>query len=610
VKSGHGVHNVNKLHIGGLTVKSRIILLAVAVLSMVSFAFAQTFTDYVSSFKGDTAVIKDFTDKGNEASTIGSAISLDSLPPAHRVYMLRTNGYYPILTTPTTPGSRAIIIVGQDFTRIVNNTDANSAPPVLCGYSTTGSSNTGSINFAGSLAVKNCNIIPGIADGTLGWVFFSSAAPNCAISLDNDLFERTRWVEIQSNDYVGTKLYINDCYFVNLNGQPCRRNGGVYDAVNHNTDTIWVENSTHVMAQGSMYKFRNYQINKLFFNHNTFVNCAGSIFESQGYVSDLTVTNNIFVNCNVQAFGDSIGNAEDKSEVDPDWLATGLVNLAPLPSGYTGTEAGRKVLVDRNVIYWDPKFSTIVGTLKTNNVNNDQTWVSQMITMNTRTQGMFNDAVHYPLLTEGTWYQKLPAFTDSKDLLTGQVDSIKVFATKTVDINGLGKAAVLADWRLVTTYYVYSDWPIPVNLAYSDADLQAGGTGGFPVGDLNWFPAKKTQWVAQKDAEHAHLQYMLNNGTLSVQGSRTLPEIYTLNQNYPNPFNPSTMISFSLPHATDVSLKVFNVLGQEVATLVNGYTAAGQHEVQFDAKGLASGVYLYRLTSGTFTQTKKMTVVK
>jgi hypothetical protein len=398
---------------------------------------------------------------------------------------------------------------------------------------------------------------------------------------------------------------------VNLSGQPCRRNGGVYDNVDNNTDTIWVENTTHVMAEGSMYKFRDYQINKLFFNHNTFVNCAGSIFESQGYVSDLTVTNNVFVNCNIQAFGDSIGNNEDKSEVDPHWLPTGLVNIDTLPDNYT--QLARKVLVDRNVIYWDPKFNDIVATLKTNNVNGDQTWVSQMITMNTRTQAMFNDNVNYPYLTEGAWYSKLPAFTDSKNLLTGWVDSVKVFATKTVDINGLGKAAVLSDWRLVlpsSQYYTYSDWPIPVDLSYSDTDLKTGGTNGFPVGDLNWFPAQKTTWDAQKDAEHAKLLWMLNNGTLSVRGAGTLPEAYTLEQNYPNPFNPSTTISFSLPHASNVSLKVFDILGQEVATLVNGDITAGTHEVQFDVKGLASGTYMYRLTSGDFTQVKKMMVVK
>jgi len=256
----------------------------------------------------------------------------------------------------------------------------------------------------------------------------------------------------------------------------------------------------------------------------------------------------------------------------------------------------------------------MVTTLKNTNVNGDQTWVSQMVTMNTRTQAMFDDNVNYPYLTEGVWYEKLPTFTKPEDLLTSQVDSVKAFALATVDIKGIGTAAVLGDWRLVNIgpdFVVYSDWPIPVDLSYSDADLKTGGTNGFPVGDLNWFPAKKTEWDAQKDAEHATLLDILNTGKLtSVPVAGTLPEAYALDQNYPNPFNPSTTISFSLPHATYVSLKVFDILGREAATLVNGFTTAGAHEVQFDGTNLASGVYLYKLMGSDFAQVKKMTLMK
>ena len=317
------------------------------------------------------------------------------------------------------------------------------------------------------------------------------------------------------------------------------------------------------------------------------------------------------MNSNVQPFCDSLG-VSDAGETDADMLPTGLINVDTLTA--TMTQMPRKVLVDKNVAYWDPKFNDMVATLKTNNVNQTQAWVSQAITMNSRTQALFNDNTHYPYLTEGTWFNKLPAFTDPKDLLTTWVDSVKIFAMKTVDIKAPGTAAVLSDWRKVlvgSDYYIYSDWPIPENLAYSDADLLAGGTNGFPVGDLNWFPAQKTSWNAQKNAEYSKLAYMLNNGTLGVkQGGNAVPEVYTLDQNYPNPFNPSTTISFSLPHESKVSLKVFNMLGQEVATLVNGNQTAGPHEVVFNAAGLSSGVYFYKLVSGDFTQVKKMSLLK
>ena len=89
-----------------------------------------------------------------------------------------------------------------------------------------------------------------------------------------------------------------------------------------------------------------------------------------------------------------------------------------------------------------------------------------------------------------------------------------------------------------------------------------------------------------------------------------LPDKFELSQNYPNPFNPTTLIKYSLPKAGNVSLKVYNVLGKEVATLVNGYQTAGNYKVEFNARGLASGLYFYRLTAGDFVSVKKMMLLK
>ncbi len=87
-------------------------------------------------------------------------------------------------------------------------------------------------------------------------------------------------------------------------------------------------------------------------------------------------------------------------------------------------------------------------------------------------------------------------------------------------------------------------------------------------------------------------------------------ESFELEQNYPNPFNPSTNIAFSLADAGNATIKVYNLIGQEVATIANERFSAGSHTVQFDASSLASGVYIYRLTAGTNTITKRMTLIK
>ena len=88
------------------------------------------------------------------------------------------------------------------------------------------------------------------------------------------------------------------------------------------------------------------------------------------------------------------------------------------------------------------------------------------------------------------------------------------------------------------------------------------------------------------------------------------PENYSLSQNYPNPFNPNTSISFVLRTPGEVSLKVYNLLGEEVASLVDGRMSAGPHTAYFDASDLSSGIYYYNLTAGDFVETKKMILLK
>jgi hypothetical protein len=109
--------------------------------------------------------------------------------------------------------------------------------------------------------------------------------------------------------------------------------------------------------------------------------------------------------------------------------------------------------------------------------------------------------------------------------------------------------------------------------------------------------------------------------TTSVSGGLAVPQAYALGQNYPNPFNPSTRISFSLPGTGTVTLNVFNLLGQQIATLVNGLMTAGTHETVWDGRDaagrvLASGVYFYRIDvkgldgGAAYTAMRKMVLLK
>ncbi len=106
---------------------------------------------------------------------------------------------------------------------------------------------------------------------------------------------------------------------------------------------------------------------------------------------------------------------------------------------------------------------------------------------------------------------------------------------------------------------------------------------------------------------HCVIEYSLFS---SINDERSNNITFTLSQNYPNPFNPSTTISFDLPNSEFVTLKVYDVLGREITTLVNEELYAGQHTKVFNAENLSSGVYFYKLQAGNFSETRKMILTK
>ena len=104
------------------------------------------------------------------------------------------------------------------------------------------------------------------------------------------------------------------------------------------------------------------------------------------------------------------------------------------------------------------------------------------------------------------------------------------------------------------------------------------------------------------------------DGTFSysneVEVEVTGPKDFALYQNYPNPFNPNTTIKFALPVKTNLSLNIYNTLGEKVAEIFKGEMEEGYHEMMFNASGLSSGIYLYKIESENFNSTKKMILMK
>ncbi|HEY6435940.1 MAG TPA: T9SS type A sorting domain-containing protein, partial [Ignavibacteriaceae bacterium] len=158
---------------------------------------------------------------------------------------------------------------------------------------------------------------------------------------------------------------------------------------------------------------------------------------------------------------------------------------------------------------------------------------------------------------------------------------------------------------------------------YDESELN-----GIPEANLRLFKSpdgSDNSWSAEYGTVNSAANYVENGGVndfsywtlgdsdnpLPVDGEENqIPVEFMLYQNYPNPFNPKTVIKFDLPESGDVSLKIFNLLGEEVARLVNEELHAGVYQYEFDASNLSSGVYLYKLSSNKFTKSYKMILMK
>ena len=159
-------------------------------------------------------------------------------------------------------------------------------------------------------------------------------------------------------------------------------------------------------------------------------------------------------------------------------------------------------------------------------------------------------------------------------------------------INDVGRGNWSTTWSFKTYNYACTDCP---SGPCENSVYYGGGEGTDP----------------QPDQIDPCLQWRtLHQHQPGEENQRSTPTHYALDQNSPNPFNPTTRFSFALPNDEHVVLKVYDILGEEVATVLNEFQTKGYRSVEFDASSLPSGLYFYRLQAGTFVDTKKMMLVK
>ena len=414
-------------------------------------------------------------------------------------------------------------------------------------------------------------------------------------------------VTVKADHFEGTFL---NCHFRNNSDNHFQYYGRAvsfpFQSSGWHYDYLLFENSTFTNLSRIVMMEGNEFGDNIHLNHVTLLNSVEWVIQ-QGWYKNLSVTNSIFVNPFMLGY-----RAVDVCDEDQDFddfedglcdppggaLAQDIVPVDSFGFEVDFTDMDRQIYAGYNNYHYYDWFVDWMENC--DNICQDRTRERRQDELRHPAPAFGGNAIAYmdSMDAEGNkvfvtmnidstkWWDVDPEFI----VPATNMDSLMIFMENKWDDNAD------IDWSFMPLAGLNQVWPLPENLAYN-AELQTAGMGGFPLGDLNWWPDQLEDWAAQRDQEWAQINDWMENGlvTTSNESVGELPSGYRLEQNYPNPFNPSTQITYSVPTGGNISLRVHNALGQVVATLVEGRSQAGTHTVSFDASGLTSGVYYYRL---------------
>lgn len=504
-----------------------------------------------------------------------------------------------VLTRGANYLSRAVIRnTGWTITIKANDTTGDVSKPVVYLYEnpTTLVPPGQFIDMRGNAVIKNIIIdgyfepLPDKLAGLQGALFNTTAAGK-SLYLDSCILLNTNGNHVRT-DQAPKVVKITNCIFGNM-GYLGRSNfgaGKAMDVRGGSVDSLIVVNNTFVNWQDRIIRHfsSTANIQYLRFEHNTCVNGVSY----HGFLSLGRMGNKAIIRDNllVDAFGagqdtDATRQSEftDSGEKDAFGFAR-MTWIFSVPNDttkwvvdhnyYRVTPAGQSFLDSASILPIVANPPLVAGSPLTYHINS-RLGADSATAFLTHTADMPNAPKFMTEMLK--WYRRPLTDPDT----------------------GAGKTKATGPWRSRFDYdrrsLVY--FRDTLDCAYSTSNaIYTAGNGGYPVGDLNWFPSKLSQWLADPVS--------------AVKPDDNVARTYELRQNYPNPFNPSTTISYAVPKAGNVQLTVYNMLGQKVATLVNEVVTAGRHDVMFSAGNLASGVYFYRIAAQNYTATMKMMLIK
>ena len=497
---------------------------------------------------------------------VNTQIAADTLAngthdPAKTVYKAESGQVYAFDGTLYVDFS--LVIEGSDNTWIYKQ----ATPPVFLQTPAATVRDMFNLRAGGSITVKNI-LFGGLLGDDNNIIEFIQNAAGDSIIVDNCVFSDhdSHAIKVTGG---AIKVSITNCIFINgvrrrlnpFGGMPVRFDGSVKD--------ILIENNTIVNAARELGNGGNFFKSRFIELHNTYVNQQINAHEIHWYSA--IQANNIFYNWSWRGRVPSTNGYEAYFTT---WeYFNDVKNKLDSVSLYNGY----------NLMYLDPKFLNYFKTqLAADTVEQCLLW-NKDVDSTIEADNNFTIGKNY--------WQFDPRFATPPNNLDSMLAWDMAY--------WITQPATAPDWRLTpsVTYDANGspvlNWPPAFNLSYSNDTLLTAGTDGLPLGDLNWFPDKKTiyetnraQYIAALQDSMANAKYVYIPGdsasalitskdiTAIESNVSNVPNKYYLSNNYPNPFNPSTTIEFGLPEQSNITLSVFNILGQKVLEIKTRYAGS------------------------------------
>ena len=560
-------------------------------------------------------------------TTIAQELTLDPIQPvnlqiaadtladgsqAHSLYKVESNTYY--YFDGTLECDFDLDIEGPDNGWILH--DAN--PPIIFQLPDAGglARDMVNLNQGGSATLKNILFTGLISTGPGTDVNISSFVRNLAgykMVFDNCVFTDHR-DHVTRSTGATDEISITNCVFINMDRRGSSPFGGMPFRLDAACTNLTFENNTIFNGARLFGNGGDFFTSRLTEIHNTVLNQQVNGHEIHWYEG--LQANNIYYNWSWR--GRSLRTNGYEAPFTTFETFANVENKLDSISLYEGT----------NLFYLDPVFPDYWSNTLNPMIANDTDKVYQCYLWNLDVDSTINADDNFTI--GKNYWQFDPGFTTNPS----QIDSMLGW-----DLANWTAETHYSDWRITPPITWNNDgtpnlnWPPAFDLTYSNTYLQTAGTDGLPLGDLNWYPSAKATYMANRDTYIAALRDSMTNATwvytpgdsasaivtpdmVDVEyESSNAPDNYYLSNNYPNPFNPSTTIKFGLPVQSEVTLSVFNILGQKVFEETAKSLAAGVHSFKFDASQLSSGIYIYSIHAASasgknFISSKKMMLLK